>query len=386
MQRFFDPMAYRFYFICATEDSNDSTLMDEMRLILEETEPYILAFAESESWSVSCEYHLEKALDRNHAPEIMEHALFPLSRDYLETWKNYLKTVASYDFCKIDISHLHQMKCDKWYTGPSKNQKQLNRIPKLISSLGQSEDICPDREKELQDLLYEYLNCPNDSLTDISYPSGKLACCPFKVQYYAQAPNDRFFRNITGNCGLDKTLNRHIIDVQIPRFMFENGFPFQDLWTARLKKLGSRYERCYGSVSLDAFVMGTQMTPFEFQHKNCYFAEHIPGYAWANCYCPSHVKLLGDEITEQSKAVFNKSELLKNGGIFLQMTEDIDHLSREANNRCAQLPAPFMSDKEYLCDYELPFSYRTSLQKGAIRILHYPYTGYDIDFTKTDNR
>ena len=139
-------------------------------------------------------------------------------------------------------------------------------------------------------------------------------------------------------------------------------------------------------VSLDAFNPDTQMTQYEMQHKNCYFAEHIPGYAWANCYCPSLVQLLGAENVAQSKEVFKRAELFENGGIFLQMTGDINRLSRETNNRCTQLLAPFMSDNAFTCESELPFSYRTSLRKDAIKILHYPQIGYSVNFTKTDNQ
>ena len=142
MSRFFDPMAYRFYFICATEEANDSMLINEMRLILNEIEPYILAYAESEPWSMSCDFHLEKASENNPILPwgIRDSASFPLTRRYLETWKEYLKIVTSCDISQISISHLYHMKSDKWYTAASPNQKQLNKIPKLILSIYQSKE------------------------------------------------------------------------------------------------------------------------------------------------------------------------------------------------------------------------------------------------------
>lgn len=370
--RYYDPAAYRFFMVCAEEDKVDRMLIQTVRSFLEEIEDYIIHYAETEPGSVLCTYKTDNWKEQGmtfHTAEMPLAASYLLLRSsYLRSWNLFKNIVESVDFTELNIEHLFHIKDDQWYRKPSSNQKELNSLSKLMDQVNIGE--CDDQnvENHVKELLYKYLNCPDDSLRDIAYSSGMMDCNPFHVRYYTHDPQESGFESITGNEELDKSLCRHIIDVQLPRYLFHDGFPFQRLWTERLFHLCGRYEYSYGGIALDSFVHGIRMNEREMGRKQFYFNKLLPGYSWAACYSPHHVKMLGENVFTESMRLFQLSQQTANQGIFLQMSSDIDCLSRETNDKCIHFLSPYCSDADIHCEYTLPFSFRESISVDEIHI------------------
>ena len=171
----------------------------------------------------------------------------------------------------------------------------------------------------------------------------------------------------------------HRLFMRIPRFFadeMESGFTLQEQWTETLRAICERYEYAIGSVKMD--FMALNALPY-FCPSGAGIAVLIklgeprnndmltlPGYAWGMCINKNHLVRLGGPEKLQETGIFHIVKPLGNGGVYLQLTPDVNIVKSEENRRMAEFIWPALGSGHMDIDtYVIP-SYRLFIPDGEL--------------------
>lgn len=353
---YYDPIAYRFHFTCADESIENEKLTNALRQFIDELDEYIIAFAMNGSY-IDVSY--------NEIGSTWSNGYTFNGKYGLSAWQVYKEAINTRSFYRASITSIHKYVSGRKLARPkSTQQEEIDRILRMIIQRSRTDSEID----ELKEEMCSFINCRTDDLDDLAYSKEDFDTYPLKIQYSTRDIFEKMFTIITDDTPESKKLHKHVLNIELPRFLFKKGFPFEKVWTERLKELAGSFKWCYGSVTMDAFRTDWELNINEEQDKIYYFGKHLPGYAWASCYGKAHYDLLTPETKDKCKRELFRFEQTDNGSLFTQITDSIHRLPRTANNICASLFAPYLPDQQGYTNRNTLFSFRTSVSKNALSL------------------
>ena len=357
--KYFDPVSYQFYFTCINNSESDNNILKVFHEFLGDSKKYVF------------EYMNE--IELQHVAGVLctfinsRYSDLHLYDGKCLLWDRFISGVTP-NANRAGITQIgHGMK-QEYYARASGDQKQYNR---LINSLICRETSKPDAETDeaIIDQLYYLLNCPNPYLSGITFCSkGMDGFLPFHIEYEKyKVGTKRDEPQLIGFTGDRQNGFRHTISVEIPRYVIREDFPFQTEWKNRLIHLCEDNYWSYGSITMDAFKNGSMsFSGLEYYLNICHFAGCLPGYSWAVCYNGEHAKLMGGRNRITKSKALREVKPLSNGGVYVQLSDDICFLTKEINDMAAGFFSPYLPDVLWPAFYPLPVSYRLSVDKNNI--------------------
>ena len=360
--RFIDAISYRFYFTCLQDGKVDDVLTNALLCFLEETKEYVDQYLDGLKANGTLNFFFDNGfIFLQKVPHInvpvWDKIAFRIAND--ENWSH------------CGIKQIGRGIKEEYYCTATKEQKRYNRLSSLLIRRGFGQETQAD--DEIADLLASLLDCPSPSLEGIAFSSDSFAGLnPFHIEYIRVSNRDEKHKYLwipaVSNIMDDQKYCCHTMIVELPRFLFKDGFPFQSIWTNRLKQLCSRYEWSFGNVSMDVFCSSRMFSGLEESSGVHYFSKYLPGYAWGMCCDGEQVKLMGGSTAIRQAGVFYEVIDLPNTGAFLQMSEDINNLPKTTNDQAAVFLSAFLPKTALYCDKLIPVSCRLMAGREDIHL------------------
>lgn len=108
------------------------------------------------------------------------------------------------------------------------------------------------------------------------------------------------------------------------------------------------------------------------------FVYSIPGYAWGMALTKEQAQMLGGFEALRENAVFRAVEQCKNGGVYFQLTQDINDCPADKVKALEKLMFPFMRSTAFKSAwFNICFlSYRMPLEEQDIQFEFHPWLNY----------
>jgi len=129
------------------------------------------------------------------------------------------------------------------------------------------------------------------------------------------------------------------IEFSVAKWLYGEKTPeyLQYAFVEMLEELYKSLQGVSGFVTLDGISAGYSLSPHEihmgilggYTSVSMQFHRYYRGYFWGNFLNPVHVKLLGGLERVADEAPVYKTKKLADGGMFLQLTNDIDNVTDE---------------------------------------------------------
>lgn len=167
------------------------------------------------------------------------------------------------------------------------------------------------------------------------------------------------------------------LHMNMPRYMLPGGqLPpeVEGAMKAALKQLSDRYIYCMGAIRMDSahdLAYGRLTAHNALGEMNDYdFVYSVPGYSWGMAFTQQQTMLLGGKEELEGSGIFSAVEPRKNGGVYVQLTPDI--------NVCP--PAAIQSMKKLVYPHMRRFVHKDIWQNIRFRSYRAPFDEKDIQF------
>lgn len=244
-------------------------------------------------------------------------------------------------------------------------------------------------ETTTQEELAYILNCPDETLDEVVVPRSLCHVYEaFKIRLDRWPIEDGKclgIRIIPDDCPRDNTIPKYCykINITLPRFLItaaDEEECLKQLWKDALIKLGEAYPECIGSIDYDAVhdrggrgafsasAAPSRWAPWRSDDTEQYFSKNIPGYCWGMLLNSAHKRILDEKRTGEYADVFHEIKQLKNGNIYLQLTEDMKRVDKDSAKRLRRFMKPAFpkTDIQALWWAEVPLSFRMGIEPDEI--------------------
>lgn len=337
MAKFFDPICYQLFFIATSPEPMADFMRNWTQETMQDLAPYYLSYARQTK-----PYDMDLSL-YGHCFTILPH-------NAEENLHRFLQELMEKPFVYASMGQSGKRPPDGLavnLTGnEAKEQKECASffLPKNISQV---------TVEKVQALC----NCPDPMLRTVLFPvNNNPAWYRFLGFYFCCMPqNDGSFR--------------HEAHICLPRVMLDQAgiaFPFQEKWVARLKDACSRFEHGHGVVKMDMTPLGSYFTSIVTGYLSDPCTSLLPGYGWGLCLSPAQADTLRQAGVLKKDHPFFKTESLPHGGLYLQLTDDVNRITREENQQMVDCLRPFLQPQKKKIMDLIPPSCRLALRPEDI--------------------
>lgn len=227
--------------------------------------------------------------------------------------------------------------------------------------------------------LHELLNCPTDDLRGCCFPQRCFVpgSCAFRLQYRRIPAGTTivYADEILKESGVSAKAASSIelLHVSIPRALLTAmnvSFPFQNTWKERMKRLCGELEACVGVMKMDCCPM-KRGSPLCLGNGNfrLAFREHLHDAGWGLGLTRNQLEKMGGLDALRKSSTFYAVEPLKNGGVYLQLTQDISVVPKNAAKALWKQASPYLKMEEALnSSRDVPPSMRFGVDRSDLCI------------------
>ena len=357
---FFDPITYQLYFSCVSENRHEKALGIALHETLKEMMPYFVSFIKlspDNTFTLNfCGQREGKSITYNRClrfdlPDIFN-TFYDHPQHAFETVSNLcLNTDLDYAYL---TTHHHKISQNLMEQLDGKQAREM-RAKTVLKSRKSDKECIPGN-------ILAALSCPTDDLRNILCPANiawREFMSFFCTTYEQKCPGQY----------------QHILFVQLPRVLLDyhnEQFPFQEIWCERIRKLCGIFTHSVGAVKMDAMLSHyrpgiiNRHTSHNHDSTPPSLTAKLPGYAWAVCYTKDQIAALGGINTVQSWNCFHHIEVMPNGNVFLQLTDDVNVVKRETLMKAGCLLRPNLRMGMSFRMDNLPISFRLALEESDI--------------------
>lgn len=329
MAKFYDPICYQLVFIAKSDEPHKELMRDWALETMHDLTPYILDYVRAAK-----PYDLELSQ--------YGRAISMTCDNVEDELGQFQPNLMKKDFVYTALSNFQRRPPDSMTYNLSAREAKAQK--ERIMLVSPKMDMRPSAEK-----ILAVSNCPDPLLRTVSFPITS-AWSDFFSFYFCCMKNR-------------EGVYYHKAEIQLPRVLLDRAgivFPFQEKWVSRLKSACGQFRYASGAVKMDMtkshynalIINGVISDP-------C--SPGIPGYAWGLCLSPVQAEQLRQSGALVGSTPFFKVENLSHGGLYLQLTDDVNRVEREENERMVEFLRPYLQEKcENMMD-DLPNSCRLAL-------------------------
>jgi hypothetical protein len=150
------------------------------------------------------------------------------------------------------------------------------------------------------------------------------------------------------------------VEFAIAKWLYEGTSvkDMQEEYVRLLEKLNLELKGLGGFITIDNLFASCDRSPHEayvglaYHRASRQFNRYYRGYHWGNILSATHVELLGGAERVAREAPVYKTELLEDGGMFLQLTEDIENVADDDLRRLKYYFMPILPPKTHPTYYK----------------------------------
>ena len=374
---YFDPIAYKLYFCAYTENQFEPLIMKAFYKLAEQLKPCIWEMAGEQASKSDMSLYLP---GRGYAfsggaysEETWDRAAAVWQREQMEA------NLGPGFIVFGEIASSGKL-CARRYLRPATAWAKQMKDPLFYIDKNIDEQQAKLEFERCRADALKLFRCPSDYLEEVQQHKRHLKSNHLDLLY----GSSNVYRNGEDSPTIEAVADRppeeiraakyrHLLSFRVPRYLFHGemkSFPYQQAWIEEVTKLCERFPYSTASMRMDATRNSFEefaVEPMFSKRDKIYMAQKIAGYVWGMWLTEAQLKLLGGIAAIEKQELFYRVTSLKSGGVFLQLTEHVNYVPKDLNDRLYHYLKPHLVPKGITVTDFFSVSYRMSFEEADVQ-------------------